>query len=117
MQGPRVIKADDFTWENLWETDEAKEAVSSWLSHPGYEYFKRRCRIAEVIQLRLAMSSSEPKDSGIFEGMVRVRRLPELMASEARAKEDKGMVVPDTDPDSLHAAMLIFMSEWEAANE
>lgn len=109
---PRLL-SDDFHWDNLWESEEARDAIATWLEHPGYEYFKRRCRIAEVQQLRLALTpGTTDYEGGVFTGMVRVRRLPELMLSESKVLQTGACEIPDTDPDSLHAALLLLMSEW-----
>jgi len=117
------LRASDIEFDNLWESAEAKEAVTIWHRHPGYHWFTRRCRVAEVMQLRQALGQNSERASGVFEGMVMVRRLAELMASEANSRDvdaegnPLGVAIPDTDPDELHAALLIFMTEFEATKK
>ena len=108
------LKDDEFKWDNLWESEEAIDAVTDWLNHPGYAFFKRRCVIAETIQLRQALDETDSKlGAGIFRGMVRTRKLAELMESEAHSVERENLTIPSDDPDDLHAALLRFLLDWE----
>jgi hypothetical protein len=116
---PRLVEATDLQFDNLWESDEAREAVLDWVKHPGYGYFSRRVRISEVQQLRTGLNPGPGQEfeAGVFKGMVIVRRMAELMASEARIKETNTLEIPDTDPDELHALLLRTLIEYEAGKK